>query len=89
MRAYRNPELTYDYEKESDIRLIKTNPINRVFRQQISENKGDLCCDNRSTSQHIQYNTEAKHVLKTSQISLIRNKIESEWATFLKVVCEF
>ena len=54
--AYRYPELTYDYKKESDIRLITTNPINRVFRQYISENKSEVCYDNGIPIQVIQYN---------------------------------
>ena len=43
VRAYRYPELTYDYKKESDSRLIKANPIKRVFRQYLSKHKSELC----------------------------------------------
>ena len=71
VRAYRYPELTYDYKKESDIRLIKTNPINRVFRQYISKNKSELCYDNEIPIQVVQYNKETKHSFK-KQHNLIR-----------------
>jgi len=43
IRAYRFPELTYDYKRESDIKLMKSNPINRVFRGFISNRKHALC----------------------------------------------
>ena len=48
VRAYIYPELTYVYKTESDIRLIKTNRINRVFGQYILKSKSELCCDNKS-----------------------------------------
>ena len=39
VRAYIYPELTYDYKQGSDIKLIQTHPINRIFRQYIPKNK--------------------------------------------------
>ena len=84
VRAYRNPELTYDYKNESDIRLIKTNPMNRVSRQYMSKNKSVLCYDTKIPIQLIQYSKETKHVLKTNQMDLVINSIESEW-TFFKL----
>ena len=54
VRAYRCPELKCDYKKESDRKLIETNPINRVFRLYISNNKSVLCNDNKIPVQ--QYN---------------------------------
>ena len=39
VRAYIFPELTCDYKRESAMKLIKPNPINRVFRLFISNNK--------------------------------------------------
>ena len=61
VRAYRYPELTYDCKEKSDIRLIETNLINRVFRQYMSKDKSELCYDNEIPIQVIQYNKEAKH----------------------------
>ena len=55
VRAYIYPELTYDYKTEAYIKLIKTNPINRVFRQYISKNKSELYYDNRIPIQLIEY----------------------------------
>ena len=76
-------------KKESDIRLIKTYPINRVHRQYISKNKSELCYDNGIPIQGIQYNTEIKHSLYTTQINLIINNIGSEWTILAKVFYEF
>ena len=66
VRAYRYPELTYEYKKEADIRLSKTNPINRVFRQYISKHKSELCYDNNIQIQVIQYNKTSYHSLNTA-----------------------
>ena len=67
VRAHIYPVLTYDYKKEADIKLIKTNPINRVVRQYISKNKSELCYDNKIPIIPIQYNKETKHSLKQNK----------------------
>ena len=77
--SIQNPELTSDYNKESDIRLIKTNPID----------KSELCYDNKVPVQLIQYNKETKHSLNTKQINSIVNKIGSECTILAKVFYEF
>ena len=56
VRAYKRPELMCDSKKEADIRLLKTNPINRVFKQYISKNKTELCYDNSIPIKLVQYN---------------------------------
>ena len=69
-RAYIYPELTCDYKKESDRRLIETNPINRIFRLYISKNKNELCYDNEIPIIPMQYNKETKHSLKKQNKSI-------------------
>ena len=76
------------FKKRSDIRLIKTNRINRAFRQYISKHKGELCYDNKIPIQLIQYNKETKHSLK-QQINLTINNMGSEWTILAKVVHGF
>ena len=89
VRAYRFPELTYDYKKESDMKLIATNPINRVFRLFISKNKHELCYYNKIPIQPIQYNKESKHSLKTNQMNMIINLITSDWKMYVNVFYAF
>jgi len=89
IRAYRFAELTYDYKKESDMKLIQTNPINRVFRLFISNNKNKLSYANIIPFQPIQYNKETKHSLKTNQMNMIINKIESDWQMYVNVFLIF
>ena len=67
--------------KESDIRLIKTNPNNEIYGQYISKNKSELCYDNKIPIQVIQYNKEIKHSLKTTHINLVIHNIGSVWKT--------
>ena len=88
VRSYRNPELTYDYRKES-IRLIKANPTSRVLRQYTSKNKSELCYDNEIPIQLIQYNKTSNHSLKTQQINLIINNLGSAWKSFFLVFMIF
>ena len=57
----------YDCKQESDIRWIKTKPINVRFRQFSSESKNELCYGNKIQIQLIQYNKEAKHSLKNKK----------------------
>jgi len=59
------------------------------LRIYISKNESELCYDDGSPIQPIQYNKETKHALNTKQKKLIINKIESEWAIFAKVFDEF
>ena len=89
MRAYRFPELTYDYKKESDMKLIQTKPIHRVFRLFIANNKNKLSYANIIPFQPIQYNKETKHSLKTNQMNMIINKIESDWQMYVNVFLIF
>ena len=48
VRAYKCPELKCDCKPESDRKSIETNPSNRVFRLYISNNKSELCNDNKN-----------------------------------------
>jgi len=59
--------IKHDYKTDSDIRLIKTKPTNRVFRLYISKNKSELCYDNKIPITPIQYNKETKHSLKQNK----------------------
>ena len=85
VRAYRCPELKCDYKQESDRKTIGTNPINGVFRLYISNNKNELCNENKIPIQIIQYDKTSKHSLKTQHIDSIINRITSEWKLFVKV----
>lgn len=71
------------------MKLITTNPINRVFRLFISKNKHELCYDNEIPIQPIQYNKESKHSLKTNQMNMILNLITSDWKMYANVFYEF
>ena len=87
-RACRYPELTCDYKKESDRKLIETNPINGIFRLFISKTKvNNVMIIKFQLNQ--QYIKVTKHSLQAKQMNLIINKIESEWTIFAKILHEF
>ena len=71
------------------MKLITTNPINRVFRLFISKNKHELCYDNEIPIQPIQYNKESKHSLNTNQMNMILNLITSDWKMYANVFYDF
>ena len=66
-------------KNKADIKSIKTNPINRIFRQYVSKHKGELCYDNNIPIQVIQYNTTSNHSLRKQQINFIIKSLGSDW----------
>jgi hypothetical protein len=85
VRAYRFPELAYDYKKESDMQLLKTNPINRVFRKYISDNQTYFC--ELVGIKNIKHNTHTKHIFKKQQIDMIIDNLldcDMYWKAFIK-----
>ena len=89
IRAYRFPEMECNYKRESDMKLIITNPINRVFRKFISDNKHEICNDKRMSFKPIQYTKETNHSYKVKQINLIINEIESNFEMYCDVFLDF
>ena len=85
IRAYRCPELTYNYKLESDIKLVHKNPINRFFRTFISNQQEYLC--KILNIQNQKFNKNSKHSLKKQQIDIIIDKLESDmllyWPEFI------
>ena len=78
-----------DIKKGAEIKLIKSNPINRIFRQYISKHKSELCYDNNIPTQVIQYSRTSNHSLKTQQINFVINSLGSDWAMFIVVFNAF